>query len=134
MNISGSGCGAVGRAIAFDTGDPQFKSNHRQLYLLSTVSMYRKDDKIKRPGMAHILKQKKRIIHLEEELKEKWNVSRCGLKSKKRRTQIALPIVQTEYTFLGFREVCLLHKIYFKRGPLFLLFSSFQYNTVDSIY
>ena len=82
--------------------------------------------------MAHILKQKKRIIHLVEELKEKWNVSRCGLKSKKRRTQIALPIVQTEYTFLGFREVCLLHNIYFKRGPLFLLFSSFHNDTVDS--
>ena len=33
----GSGCGAVGRAVASDTRDPQFESSHWQLYRLSTV-------------------------------------------------------------------------------------------------
>ena len=50
----GSGCGAVGRTVASDTGGPGFESNHWQLlfniYLLLTVC--RKDKKIKkkRPG------------------------------------------------------------------------------------
>ena len=55
----GSGCGAVGRAVAYDTRGPRFESSHRQLllniYLLLTVC--RKDEnKEKRPGMAHLLK------------------------------------------------------------------------------
>ena len=34
----GSGCGAVGRAVASDTRGPQFESSHWQnLYALSTV-------------------------------------------------------------------------------------------------
>ena len=34
----GSGCGAVGGAVASDTRGPRFKSSHRQnLYVLSTV-------------------------------------------------------------------------------------------------
>ena len=54
---SGSGCGAVGRAVAYDTRGPGFDSSHRQLllniYLLLTVC--RKDEnKEKRPGMAHL--------------------------------------------------------------------------------
>ena len=42
----GSGCGAVGRAVAYDTRGPGFESSHRQLllniYLLLTVC--RKDE------------------------------------------------------------------------------------------
>ena len=57
-----SGCGPVGRAVAYDSRGPGFESSHRQLllniYLLLTV--YRKDEnKEKRPGMAHLKKQKK---------------------------------------------------------------------------
>ena len=33
----GSGCGAVGRAIASNTRDPQFESSHRLYYLLSIL-------------------------------------------------------------------------------------------------
>ena len=62
----GSGCGAVGRAVAYDTRGPGFESSHRQLllniYLLLTVC--RKDkNKEKRSGMAHFfLKKSIRII------------------------------------------------------------------------
>ena len=57
----GSGCGAVGRAVAYDTRRPRFESSHRQLllniYLLLTVC--RKDEnKEKRPGLAHLFKKK----------------------------------------------------------------------------
>ena len=53
----GSGCGAVGRAVAYNTRGPRFDSSHRQLllniYLQLTVC--RKDEnKEKRPGMAHL--------------------------------------------------------------------------------
>ena len=56
----GSGCGAVGRAVAYDMRGHGFESSHRQLllniYLLLTVC--RKDEnKEKRPGMAHFLKK-----------------------------------------------------------------------------
>ena len=56
-NIKGSGCGAVGRAVAYDTRGPRFESSHRQLllniYLLLTAC--RKDEnKEKRPGMVHL--------------------------------------------------------------------------------
>ena len=58
----GSGCGAVGRAVASNTGGPKFESSHRQLllniYLLLTVC--RKDEnKEKRPGMAHFFLKKR---------------------------------------------------------------------------
>ena len=33
----GSGSGIVGRAVASDTGDPRFESNHRLYYLLPTA-------------------------------------------------------------------------------------------------
>ena len=46
MKIVGSGCGAVGRAVASHSRGPGFESSHRQLllniYLLSTVC--RKDE------------------------------------------------------------------------------------------
>ena len=54
----GSGCCAVGRAVATDTREPGFESSHWQpllnIYLLLTVC---RKIKKKRPGMAHFLKQ-----------------------------------------------------------------------------
>ena len=63
----GSGCGAVGRAVAYDTRGPGFESSHRQLllniYLLLTVC--RKDEnKEKRPGMAHFFKKKTKLLKI----------------------------------------------------------------------
>ena len=49
----GSGCGAVGRAVASDTRDPWFESSHGQnLYVVSTALKRQKERK-KRPGMVH---------------------------------------------------------------------------------
>ena len=61
FHFLGSGCGAVGRAVAYDTRGPRFKSSHWQLllniYLLLTVC--RKDEnKDKRPGMALLFRKK----------------------------------------------------------------------------
>ena len=60
----GSGCGAVGRAVAYDMRGPEFESSHRQLllniYLLLTVCR-RDENKEKRPGMAHFLLKSKHI-------------------------------------------------------------------------
>ena len=54
---AGSGCAAVGRAVASDTRGPEFESSHRQLLFehLFTVNCLQKRRKIKkkRPGMAH---------------------------------------------------------------------------------
>ena len=55
-----SGCGSVGRAVAFDTRSPQFDSSHWQNFIehlfvnLFIINCYEKT-KInkKRPGMAH---------------------------------------------------------------------------------
>ena len=57
---SGSGCGAVGRAVASDTRGPRFESSHWQLllniYLLLTVC--RKDkNKEKEAGNGPFLKK-----------------------------------------------------------------------------
>ena len=59
---SGSGCGAVGRAVAYDTRGPGLKSSHRQLLFehLFTVLCLTKIKK-KRPGMAHFLVSSARI-------------------------------------------------------------------------
>ena len=56
----GSGCGAVGRAVASDTRGPGFESNHRHIllniYLLLTVC--RKDEnKEKEAGNGPFLKK-----------------------------------------------------------------------------
>ena len=51
----GSGCGAVGRAVASNTRDTRFQSSRRQFNLLSIVlnKLYRKDEnKEKGPRMA----------------------------------------------------------------------------------
>ena len=52
----GSGCGSVGRAVAFDTRGPRFDSSHRQNFIehLFIINCIEKTKiKIKRPGMAH---------------------------------------------------------------------------------
>ena len=46
----GSGCGSVGRAVAYETRGPQFESSHRQtfisdIWVLSTVLKRRKEKK-----------------------------------------------------------------------------------------
>ena len=33
--ILGRGCGAVGRAVTTDTGDPRFKSQHKKIIFLN---------------------------------------------------------------------------------------------------
>ena len=56
----GSGCGSVGRAVAFDTRGPRFDTSHRQNFIehlfvnLFNINCIEKT-KInkKRPGMAH---------------------------------------------------------------------------------
>ena len=63
----GSGCGSVGRVVAFDTRGLRFKSSHRQNFnciliicLLSTV--YRKDEnKEKEAGNGPFFKKNKQI-------------------------------------------------------------------------
>ena len=35
MRFQGSGCGSVGRAVAFNTSDPRFDSRHRQKFILN---------------------------------------------------------------------------------------------------
>ena len=47
----GNGCGSVGRAVAYDTGDPRLKSKHRQ-----NCTREKSKIKKKRPGMAHLFK------------------------------------------------------------------------------
>ena len=53
--LKGSGCGSVGKAVASNTRGLRFESSHLQilmnLYFLLTV--YRKDENKKRPGMTH---------------------------------------------------------------------------------
>ena len=47
----GNGCGSVGRAVAYDTGDLRLKSKHRE-----NCTIEKSKIKKKRPGMAHLLK------------------------------------------------------------------------------
>ena len=60
LKFPGSGCGAVGRAVAYDTSGPGFESSHRQLllniHLLLTVCG-KDENKEKRPRMAHFKKK-----------------------------------------------------------------------------
>ena len=55
----GSGCGSVGRAVAFDTRGPRFDSSHRQnfiehLFIINRIEKTKINKK--RPGMAHFKK------------------------------------------------------------------------------
>ena len=54
----GSGCGSVGRVVAFDTRGPRFDSSHRQnfiehLFIINCIEKTKINKK--RPGMAHFL-------------------------------------------------------------------------------
>ena len=56
----GSGCGSVGRAVAFDTRGPRFDSSHQQnfiehLFIINCIEKMKINKK--RPGMAHFLKK-----------------------------------------------------------------------------
>ena len=67
----GSGCGAVGRAVASNTRGPGFESSHRQLllniYLLLTVC--RKDEnKEKEAGNGPFLKKSIEILFFTEDI------------------------------------------------------------------
>ena len=67
--FGGSGCGTVGRAVAYDTRGPGFESSHRQLllniYLLLTVC--RKDEnKEKEAGNGPSFKKTKYLISNKE--------------------------------------------------------------------
>ena len=42
VQLSSSGCDAVGRAVVSETRDPRFKSSHRQFCSFSTVLKRRK--------------------------------------------------------------------------------------------
>ena len=53
IQLKGSGCDSVGRAVAFDTRGPQFESSHRQtLYYLYTVNCIEKT-KIKKKEVGN---------------------------------------------------------------------------------
>ena len=58
MDVLGSGCGSVGRAVASDTRDPRFESSHRQIYIyilnICLLCIEKMKIKKKRPGMAHL--------------------------------------------------------------------------------
>ena len=49
----GSGCGSVGRAVASDTRDPRFESDHNQI-LLSVNWIEKMKIKKKEPRMAQL--------------------------------------------------------------------------------
>ena len=61
----GSGCGSVGRAVAFDTRGPRFDSSHRKnfiehLFIINCIEKTKINKK--RLGMAHF-KKKKTLRH-----------------------------------------------------------------------
>ena len=64
--LVGSGCGSVGRAVASDTRDPRFESNHRQknyilnICLLSTV-YWKDENKEKEAGNGPFFKNGAKI-------------------------------------------------------------------------
>ena len=59
MIFMGSGCGSVGRAVAFNTKGPRFDSSHRQnfiehLFIINCIEKTKINKK--RPGIAHFFK------------------------------------------------------------------------------
>ena len=67
----GSGCGAVGRAVAFKTRCPRFDSSHRQnfiehLFIINCIEKT-KINKKKRPGMAHFFKKNSCVMRSPEQ-------------------------------------------------------------------
>ena len=64
--LQGSGCGSVGRAVAFDTRGPRFDSSHRQnfiehLFIINCIEKMKINKK--RPGMAHFFFKKKQHLY-----------------------------------------------------------------------
>ena len=65
--FAGSGCGSVGRAVAFDTRGPRFDSSQRQnfiehLFIINCIEKMKINKK--RPGMAHFKKNSYIILNL----------------------------------------------------------------------
>ena len=55
----GSGCGSVGREVAFDSRGPRFESHHWQKFILNILLSTEKTKiKKKRPGRAHLFKKR----------------------------------------------------------------------------
>ena len=74
----GSGCGSVGRAVAFDTRGPRFDSSHRQNFIehLFIINCIEKTKiKKKRPGMAHFF-LKKRLFKDWSQIVSQLNILR----------------------------------------------------------
>ena len=61
-----SGCGSVGRAVAFNTRGPRFDSSHRQIYVEHLFVYCIEKTKInkKRPQMAHFLSKKVHVMQI----------------------------------------------------------------------
>ena len=60
----GSGCGSVGRAVAFNTRGPRFDSSHWPNFIehLFIINCFEKTKINKKwPGMAHFFKKKRRM-------------------------------------------------------------------------
>ena len=61
----GSGCGSVGRAVAFNTKGPRFDSSHRQnfiehLFIINCIEKTKINKK--RPGIAHFFNKTEKSI------------------------------------------------------------------------
>ena len=56
--MKGSGCGSLGRVVASDTRVPQFKSRHRQKFILNIVycQLYWKDENKEKRGLELLIK------------------------------------------------------------------------------
>ena len=60
LYLQGSGCGSVGRVVAFNSRGPQFEPRHRQIFIehlftVNCIVLKRRKWKKKRPGMANYL-------------------------------------------------------------------------------
>ena len=47
VSVLGRGCGAVGRAVASDTRDPQIESQHQQQFICFSAKLYLNLEKMK---------------------------------------------------------------------------------------
>ena len=66
MSLMESGCGSVGRAVAFNARGPRFESSHRQKFILNTYcQLYWKDENKEKEavGMAHLKKPYKIMFY-----------------------------------------------------------------------
>ena len=58
----GGGCGSVGRAVASDIRKQQFKSDLRQNFIMTIITVEKTKMNKKGPGMFHIVFAKKQIL------------------------------------------------------------------------